>query len=109
MSGKIRVIGGIVLAVAVALLLVWWLSKPSTGLPSRFEFVCVETGKVYNLTRAEAAGVLPLKNPDTGRRSLFPLTVRDGKQFIDQRYRDSLEQMKDENKFFDTTTMARKQ
>ena len=108
MSGKLRIAGGIVLAVVVALVLVQWMSRPSHGLPNAFDLVCVETGKAYRVSRNSLQGAAPWKNPDTGNKTLLPVITENGKQRIDDHYRPILEQMEDVNKTFDPATLARK-
>ena len=59
----------------VALALAGYLGRSfwsdGSPLPSRFHFVCVETGKIFNLS-VEEAGMIPATNHKTGRRTLIP-------------------------------------
>ena len=65
--------------------------RPASALPDRISFVCVETGKVFQFSRADMPTVIPAKNPDTGTETLLPVTKHeDGKWYVDRRYGSGL-------------------
>lgn len=62
--------------------------KPA--MPDTLTYVCVETGKIYNLDRG-VARVTPATNPDTGRDTLMPCyRGEDGNYYVRKRSSESL-------------------
>ena len=103
-SDKVKLSFAVVLLIGAGILVVWHFSR-SGPISKDVNFVCVETGKTYSLTREQAA-LLPAENPQTHERTLLPCVKRDGVLYVSARYRDSLLQLGERNKYVDTETLA---
>ena len=77
------------------------------GLDDRALYVCVESGRLFNLT-ADEAGMVPARNPQTGRLTLLPCARADeGGLHVGGRYGSILrEQLADANRRVDPVTLA---
>ena len=80
--------------------------RSSDGVPSRFPFVCVETGEVFMLS-IEETGTNPAKNPRTARRTLVLCERRDDGTYAVAKDDAWLitEELKDVNAFVDPVTL----
>lgn len=98
-------VGLIVAALVVAGLLAWRALAPADSpIGDTISFVCVATGKTYNINRDDV-GSIPLKNPDTGQVTLLPCARREGKLFVDSHYRSALKGLAEVNQYVDTNTL----
>ncbi len=97
--------GLIVAALVVAGLLAWraWGSAESP-IGDTISFVCVATGKTYNINRNDV-GSIPLKNPATGKATLLPCVLRDGRLFVGSQCRGALAELAEVNQYVDTNTL----
>lgn len=95
---------GVILLAAVGVFFV--VGQGDDTFPTNVNFVCVETGKQFDLKSNEYSR-MPADNPDTGRRTLLPVTERDGKYYVSERYSASLmrDDLKELNKFVDVRTL----
>jgi len=82
-------------ALSVALLLASgalaaWAMRGGPDLPRSCVFVCVATGKTFNL-KIDDVAMIPAKNPETGARTLLPCGMgEDGVLRVDAHYRGAL-------------------
>ncbi|MBN1513008.1 MAG: hypothetical protein JXB13_13415 [Phycisphaerae bacterium] len=98
-------VGLIVAALVVAGLLAWRALGPAESpIGDTISFVCVATGKTYNIDRDEVESI-PLKNPDNGKATLLPCVRRDGKLIVDPHYRGALKDLAEVNQYVDTNTL----
>ena len=67
--------------------------------------VCVATGRTYTIDRDDI-NTLPVKNPDTGERSLVPCVKREGRLYADAHYRGLLQAFGEVNQHVDEDTMV---
>ena len=74
--------------------------------PDKLPFVCVETGKIYWIKRGRTL-ILPLENPDTGRRTLMPVVQKDGQWYVVRRHAGALTDLTEQglNKVVDPDTL----
>ena len=106
MSGKqIKIIAAIVV-LAVAGVLAYRSMSDETNLPTSSGFVCVETGKIFELSLDDVA-MIPAPNPDTGQRTLLPCSMGDdGKYHVGEQFRGSLTgSLADVNQFVDVQSL----
>ncbi|MHC5109827.1 MAG: hypothetical protein ACYTHJ_08115 [Planctomycetota bacterium] len=68
--------------------------------------VCVESGEILYLDRTEVS-MYPAKNPDTGRKTLLPFSVRGENKYIARRYKNIVASLdeKEVNKYVDVKTL----
>ena len=79
------------LMLGVAAFLLMPESSPYPPIPERFDYVCVSTGEMFNLSIEEAARI-PARHPRTGVATLIPCVRRkDGSVAIEEGFRDLLE------------------
>ncbi|MDX2115081.1 MAG: hypothetical protein SFZ24_05595 [Planctomycetota bacterium] len=82
----------VVLAIA-PLVLVWgiysFMASNRSPLPNELVYVDVTTGEVMNIERGKVK-TIPGRN-DKGERVLFPAEVREGRIFVMERYKASLD------------------
>jgi hypothetical protein len=84
--------------------LVYWRARPASGLPDQISFVCVESGKVFHLSRYNVASV-PAKNPDTGAATLLPcMKDEHGVLRVSSRCREALAGLGEKNRYVDAQT-----
>lgn len=69
------------------------------------DFVCLETGKTYTLSPF-SINAIPCKNPDTGRRTLFPCYEDGGSVYVTEHYRSVVKEMDNLYKNVDHETYA---
>jgi hypothetical protein len=101
--GKL-ILAGVILLAAIGLFV--FQSRGGAELTNSINFVCVATGKLYELDRDEVQGLgLPAVNPDTGQATLLPYAEKDGRRFITRRKARFLEQLADVNKYVDPKTL----
>jgi hypothetical protein len=74
-------------------------------IANRVNFVCVSTGKVFDIDR-RSVRTLPATNPDTGSRTLVPVVERDGKLYMDKHFRALLRELGEDNHHVDPKTLA---
>jgi len=99
--------------VAVVLLLgaagIWWFyNHGSTGMPDRVRYVDMETGEPVWIRLSQTPNEMPGENPKTGKRTLLPVTERDGRLYADPHYAVSAlrnSEVAKLNKHIDPTTM----
>lgn len=80
-----RILGAVGGLIVLAGLLVAILPRKASAIPDRIDLVCVETGRQVTRDRDEIRRI-PAPNPDTGRRTMFPVARRDGRLFVDSHY-----------------------
>ncbi len=94
----------------VALLLAGYLftrnDSPYPQIPDRFDYICVSTGDLFNLSNDEAA-MIPARHPQTRKRTLIPCTRNaDGSISIEEDFRVLLDgDLSDDNKVVDMETL----
>lgn len=97
-------------AILAAVLLVlaggwlWYQSRDANALPSRLTLVCVATGKTFTLDRSKV-GMLPARNPETGEHTLLICHQRDGKWYVTDRARQTLESLAGVNRWVDPQSL----
>ncbi len=74
--------------------------------PDKIPFVCVETGKIYWFKRGRTF-ILPVENPDTGRRTLVPAEEKDGQWYASRRHAAAVAELTKQglNKVVDPKTL----
>ncbi|MBL8744775.1 MAG: hypothetical protein JNK58_00305 [Phycisphaerae bacterium] len=84
-----------VLAIA-PLVLIWgvytFISSSGNPIPGALEYVDVMSGEVVNLNSNKIKSI-PARN-SKGERVLLPLERRDGRIYVQDRYKDALDSMK---------------
>lgn len=81
---------------------------PVSPLSDHISFVCVSTGKVFELPRGTTR-IMPFRNPETGQDTLFPCAKReDGKFYVSGRYREGIGRMGELNRRIDPKTLELK-
>ncbi len=98
-------LGLIVVALVAAGLLAWWLWPSGSPIGDTVSFVCVATGKTYELDRKTISSV-PVENPETKKATLIPCVRRDGKLFVDSHYRGVLAGLAEVNQYVDKNTLG---
>ncbi len=84
----------------------YWNTRSESGFPTERTFVCVATGKLYQIPNTGKTVVYPLENPDTKEKTLFPCTRQeDGSYAVSGRYREYIKGLGDANKAIDLTTL----
>jgi hypothetical protein len=96
--------GLIVAALVVAGVLAWWLWPSGSPIGDTVSFVCVATGKTYQIDRKNIVS-MPVENPSTRQPTLVPCVRRDGKLFVDPHYRDVLTGLAEVNQYVDKSTL----
>ncbi len=97
-------------AILAAVLLVlggvwlWYSSRDANALPSRLTLVCVATGKTFTLDRSKVS-MLPVRNPETGEYTLLICHKRDGRWFVSERARQTLETLAAVNRWVDPQSL----
>lgn len=106
-SGKL--VAAIVLLVMAGGIL-FYVTRDPAALPSNFNFVCVETGEMFNIAKRDLRS-LPARNPKTEEYTLLPVREHDdGQLYVGERYRPSVaNDLKDVNNFVDPKTLKVKQ
>lgn len=89
-------------AISIApLVLIWgvwsFLSSNQSPIPGSLEYVDVMSGEVVSLA-SNKIKTIPARN-SAGERVLLPAERRDGKVFIQDRYKEALETMKADSRF----------
>jgi hypothetical protein len=82
-SGQKKLIVAVVLLI-VAVGIYFYFGRDSGPQPNTVKFVCVATGKVYNLSWDEIPSFLPARNPSTGENTLIPVVEEDGKLYASE-------------------------
>jgi len=93
----------VLLAAAVAAFLI--VNRKPSPVSGDLTFVCVATGKVYQIGRSKKALIVPLENPDTHELTLLPCAKDAGGYYISGRYRGMLKEFGDKNRYVDTETL----
>ena len=66
-------------------------SGPASPIPDRFDYICVSTGEMFNLSNDEAA-MIPARHPQTRVPTLIPCTRdADGAVVVEEGFRFLLE------------------
>lgn len=66
-------------------------SSPYPSIPDRFDYVCVSTGELFNLSNEQAA-MIPARHPRTGIATLIPCIRKDdGSVAVEEGFRALLE------------------
>lgn len=81
----------------------WLYSRPSSPLDADISFVCVQSGKTYYFDRKDVIEI-PMRNPDTGERTLMPTYESDGITYVSARYADRLKDLAEANRYVDPAT-----
>lgn len=88
----------LVIAPVVLIWGIWaFVSANRAPLPDTLLYVDVMTGETVNLDR-DRIKTIPAKN-SRGERVLLPAERRDGKVYVIERYKESLEDMKEDGRF----------
>jgi hypothetical protein len=102
-SQKLKLGAAVVLFVAAGgLLMYFWRSDP---IAPSVNFVCVATGKTFAIDRTRIEEV-PMRNPQTGEKTLLPCYLDEGVLRVSPRYRDSLTALAEKNLYVDPKTLA---
>jgi hypothetical protein len=96
------ILAGALLVAAVVILLVQL--RGEGPLPDEVTYVCVATGRTYNLDRDEVKWI-PHENPDTGEETLLPGLKKEDGMYLDPYYRAALKRLGDANKCVDPETL----
>ena len=72
---------------------------------STVSLVCAATGKTFRMDRDELI-MIPMRNPDTGERTLLPCHEEEGGLYVNSRYRGALDQLGENNRYVDPETLA---
>ncbi len=92
--------------VGIAVVIGWsFVHSSPLELPNRMPLVCAATGETFNIPR-ERVNMLPMENPETGERTLIPFETRDGARYVPDRYRTTVQDLKDKNQYVDLGTLA---
>ncbi len=67
--------------------------------------MCVATGDFVDFGYDEIT-MVPMRNPQTGDRTMLPCIERDGQMFVDSHYRRTLDRIKELNAYVDPETLA---
>lgn len=81
----------------------WLYSRPSSPLDADISFVCVQSGKTYYFDRKDV-NEIPMRNPDTGERTLMPTYESEGITYVSARYADRLKDLAEANRYVDPAT-----
>ena len=89
-------------AISIApLVLIWgvwsFLSSNQSPIPGSLEYVDVMSGEVVSLS-SNKIKTIPARN-SAGERVLLPVERRDGKIFVQDRYKEALDAMKADSRF----------
>lgn len=91
--------------IAVAVGVYLFFGREATSLPSRIEFVSVDSGQVFGFSPEDVPGTIPGKNPGTDKLTLLPCIRREGKLFVQERYAKALLDLGPENQHVDPKTL----
>ena len=108
MNSDQKKIAVVVLLLIVAVGTYFYFGRSSGPLPDTVKFVCVATGKVYNLSRDKVPSILPATNPSTGEKTLIPAVEENGKVYASERYAPGLladPELAKVNKYVDPKTL----
>jgi len=105
MDTKAIKIGAAVVLLAAAAGLTYYNLRSDKVLGDTVSYVCVSTGKVYQIPRGGPPRVAPLENPETRQRTLLPCQKRDDGFYISDRQRSALKELGDQNKVVDVQTL----
>lgn len=100
-GGKLAAVVGLLL---VAGAVAYYNSRSTGGLPDSLHLIDATTGKTFTMARNKVRQ-LPMINPETGTATLIPFTESGGKRVVSDRYRGTLREMKDANKFIDVNSL----
>lgn len=104
-SGNIFKITGALLAVAVAVWLVWMNLRNESPLADTIEYVDVTSGMVFRISRASVPSILPGENPKTKQKTLVPIYKRDdGQYYVSDRVIDVVRGLGASNKYVDVAS-----
>jgi len=104
-SGKSKFVAGIFMIVILAGLYLIWRRYDESVLSDRVSLVCVESGDIFVLARAEIR-TLPARNPDTGESTLVPCVVdREGTLRVDDAFKHALQEMGERNQYVDRESL----
>jgi len=98
----------VVLLLAVAVGVYFWLGRAQSPVAGSVQFVCVSTGKLYRISQEDIPSILPAVNPSTGEKTLLPTEEKDGKLIANPRFAfDALRdpELAKVNKYVDPTTL----
>ncbi|GJM24166.1 MAG: hypothetical protein DHS20C16_05810 [Phycisphaerae bacterium] len=86
-----KLIAAVAMLMVAAIIMLTQESSPYPAIPDRFDYVCVSTGELFNLSNEEAARI-PARHPKTGVATLIPCIRKDdGSIAIEEGFRDTLE------------------
>jgi len=108
MNAEQKKIAVVVLLLVVAVGVYFYFGRDTGPLPDSVKFVCVATGKVYNLSRDQVPSILPATNPSTGEKTLIPAHEENGKLYASERYGPGLladPELAKVNKYVDPQTL----
>jgi len=105
MTRHLKLIAALLMLLTAAFLLTRE-SSPYPPIPDRFDYVCVSTGELFNLSNEEAA-MIPARHPQTGVATLIPCVRKDdGSIAIEEGFRALLEgELRKYNQVVDMETM----
>ena len=105
MEGSKKYLAAVVILAVV--LCGWYLifGRAKPVVDDRIKMVCVETGELFRLSRAELGNAFPVVNPETKRATLLPYVEKDGQKMLPARRRQALLDLGDLNKYVDTETL----
>lgn len=96
--GKLKIWQVLVLVLGLAALGYLGYSMMSGGSGAKWANealgVDIETGQIYSFSLGKKAAVFPATNPDTGRRTIYPVSQDEsGAYFVSTRYLEGIENM----------------
>jgi hypothetical protein len=103
-SDRTKLVVAVVFLIAAAGIAYYNL-RGSSVLPNSVKFVCVATGKFFDIA-SDKIETVPLKNPKTGEATLMPCSQHDGTWRVSPRYRKELQALGEKNRYVDTKTLA---
>ena len=96
------------LAIVILVIAAGWagyqLTRPGP-ISNRLMLVCAATGETFLRDRGDVP-VIPMKNPETGERTVLPCHKNDdGELYVNSRYRAALVKLGEKNRYVDTETL----
>ena len=94
---------GIAIACFVIAGVIQFTGREEPVFPPKAGFFCVETGEIFWIDPTKTTA-FPMKNPDTGKRTVLPYETRDGALFITARSSGHIKRMSEVNNHVDPDT-----